>query len=151
MRKLMVLILVVAVAALLLSSTACGGSSSADTGQANASDVVTQSSQSTASDAIDWSEASSHVGETTTVEGPVAGAMYADTSNGEPTFLNVGVDYPDSSRFTVVIWGEDRGSFSQAPEDMYSGRTIRVTGTVSEYEGIPEIEVSGPDEIEVVE
>jgi len=86
-----------------------------------------------------------------TVEGPVAGTDYAESSNGSPTFLNVGVDYPDSSRFVVLIWGEDRSAFPDPPEDYYSGKTIDVTGTITDYNGVPQIEVSSPDQIEIVQ
>jgi len=112
--------------------------------------VTVSESPADESSAIPWRNASDHEGELVTIEGPVAGTFYADTSNGEPTFLNVGKDYPDSGRFTVVIWGEDRGAFPDAPEDMYEGATIRVTGIVDSYEGVPQIEVSSPGDIEVV-
>jgi hypothetical protein len=79
-----------------------------------------QESTSHCSGAISWNAALSHIGETLTVEGPVVSAHYASDSNGKPTFLNVGKDYPDPGRFTVVIWGEDRGRFSSPPEGTYT-------------------------------
>lgn len=100
---------------------------------------------------VSWGEALSHVGERVTVEGLVISALYADSVSGEPTFLNMGRDYPASNRFQVVIWGEDRGSFPEAPESMYEGKTIRVTGEVSEYNGLAEIKVTSPNAIQVVE
>src|SRR5680860_278891 len=69
--------------------------------------------------ALPWSEAMNHVGEHMTVEGPVMGTHYASSSNGQPTFLNIGRDYPDPDRFAVVIWGQDRGNFSTPPENAY--------------------------------
>src|SRR3712207_4248623 len=62
--------------------------------------------------AISWDDALQHVGERQTIEGPVVGTVYVASSNGQPTFLNVGRDYPDSGRFTVVIWGDDRDNFA---------------------------------------
>jgi len=98
---------------------------------------------------ISWSEAKYHIGERTTVCGPVVDATWASGSNGKPTFLNLGKPYPDPDRFTVVIWIQNRGNFPQAPEDYYLGKTICVTGLIIEYNGIPEIEVQYPSEIEI--
>jgi len=137
-------LLTLLLAVLLLSLAACG--SSGGTAAAPTATAPTVTDQ-----AIPWDEATAHIGETVTIEGPVAGAMYSKGSNGSPTFLNVGADYPDESRFTVVIWGADRGHFEPAPEDQFSGQTIRVTGTVVEYQGMPQIEVATPSDIEIVE
>ena len=97
---------------------------------------------------ISWSEAKYHIGERTTVCGPVVDATWASGSNGKPTFLNLGKSYPDPDRFTVVIWIQNRGNFPQAPEDYYLGKTICVTGLITEYSGIAEIEVQYPYEIQ---
>lgn len=107
-----------------------------------------QRSQAGCAGAISWSDASAHVGEMTIVVGPVVGTTFASSSNGQPTFLNIGRDYPDPGRFTVVIWGESRASFSTPPEDAYRGKTICVTGEIDTYQGIPQIVVSSPSQIE---
>jgi hypothetical protein len=101
--------------------------------------------------AIKWTKAGKHVGETVTVYGPVKGSKYASTSNGEPTYIDIGASYPDSSRVSIVVWGEDRGSFSGSPEDMYLGETIAVTGEVYTYSDACNIEVSDPSQIRIVE
>jgi micrococcal nuclease len=98
---------------------------------------------------IPWNEASGHVGETITVYGPVVGANYASSSDDKPTFLNLGADYPDSGRFTIVIRDRYRGNFPSAPESYYPGKTIAVAGLVSLYNGAAQIEVTSPDEIEI--
>ena len=143
--------LVLVLTVFMLATSACG--SRTDTGSPS-SDTYS----STETEALDpgkgfisWDEAASHIGESVTIEGPVVGAMYADSSNGEPTFLNVGLDYPEPNRFTVVIWGDDRAAFPEAPESYYEGKTIRATGEVSTYEGATQMEVSSPDAIEVVD
>lgn len=99
---------------------------------------------------ISWSGAINHVGDTASVQGSVISTHYASTSNGQPTFLNVGRDYPDHGRFTVVIWGEDRASFSIPPEEAYASKTICVTGTIQRYQGVPEIIVHSPSAIQTV-
>ena len=97
---------------------------------------------------IAWDEAKYHIGERVTVCGVVVDATWASGSNGKPTFLNLGRPYPDPDRFTVVIWIQNRGNFPQPPEDHYLGCTICVTGLITEYNGIAEIEVSYPSEIQ---
>ena len=97
---------------------------------------------------ISWDKASQYIGERVTVCGPVAGTKYASTSKGKPTFLNIGRAYPDPGRFTVVIWGNYRSNFSSPPEIYYADKTICVYGLVTEYEGIPQIEVKTPDQIQ---
>ena len=99
--------------------------------------------------AISWREARSAVGHTATVRGRVAGTHFAASSNGQPTFLNLGVDYPDARRFTVVIFGADRDAFGQ-PEVRYRGRTICARGTVRSYRGGPEMIAHSPSQIAVV-
>jgi micrococcal nuclease len=101
--------------------------------------------------ALSWSEAINHIGETATFTGKVVGTRYASNSNGKPTFLNVGADFPDSSRLTILIWGADRGNFPSTPESMYAGKTIVVTGLVELYNGAAEIQVSSPSQIEVLD
>lgn len=100
------------------------------------------------SDTINWDEAASNIGEYKTVCGPVVDSNYASSSNGQPTFLNLGQPYPKPNRFTVVIWGRNRSKFSTGPEQLYFGTTICVSGLIEEYRGIPEIEVSDPSQIE---
>jgi len=98
-------------------------------------------------DAISWDEAKNHIGERTTVYGPVVDTHYASGSSGKPTFLNMGNSYPDPNRFTVVIWIGNRAKFPQPPEIYYNGKTIYVNGLIDSYEGVPQIEVTSPDQI----
>ena len=98
--------------------------------------------------AINWDEAKNHIGERTTVCGPVVSATWASGSKGKPTFLNIGKPYPDPQRFTVLIWVQNRGNFPQPPEDYYLGKNICVTGLIIEYKGVPEIEVKDPSQIQ---
>lgn len=100
---------------------------------------------------ITWDEAIDHIGERGTVCGPVMGTRYASGSRGEPTFLNLGKDYPDPDRFTVVIWGENRDNFPFAPEVEYDNKTICVSGLIETYEGVPQIIADTPSDIETVE
>ena len=106
--------------------------------------------QSTAcAGATDWSTASSLVGSEAFVKGPVKSVLYETSSTGDPTFINVGADYPRSDRFTVIIWGKDRSRFTPAPESMYRGETVCVRGRVQEYRGVAQMQVSSPSQIVV--
>ncbi|MCL2806944.1 MAG: hypothetical protein FWD27_02060 [Coriobacteriia bacterium] len=100
--------------------------------------------------AISWTEARQHVGETATIYGTVVGTNYASSSNGQPIYIDIGAAYPDTSRVTVVIWGEDRGSFSFAPETTYQGQTVLVTGEIYLCDGVCNIKVQFPSRILVV-
>jgi hypothetical protein len=99
------------------------------------------------SGALSWEKARSVTGLSATLCGPVIGAHYAKDSRGAPTFLNIGRPYPDPSRLTVVIWGENRRAFATPPETAYAGKTVCVNGAVQEYRGAIEIEVSAPAQI----
>jgi hypothetical protein len=99
--------------------------------------------------AIPWNETINHVGEYATVIGPVVGATWAQEARGKPTFLNLGLPYPDPGRFTVLIWIDGRWNFDHPPEETYLGLTVCVTGTIELYEGSPEMIVEGPEWISV--
>jgi hypothetical protein len=98
---------------------------------------------------ISWRDAYKHVGQRRTVCGPVASTKYAGGSNGSPTFLDLGRAFPDSSRFTVVIWGQARGKFAFKPEQHYRGRSICVTGSIRDHRGIAQIHATQPSQIVV--
>lgn len=100
--------------------------------------------------AIPWQEASRHIGETVTIYGPVADAEFADTSSGQPTFIDLGAAYPDKNRVSMVVWGEDRDAFPEAPESMYAGCTICVTGEIYIYNDVCNIKVTSPSQVQVM-
>ena len=97
--------------------------------------------ESSESGGLSWRDASKHLGEYATVCGPIISTHFASSSNGQPTFLNMGEDFPSTRRFVVLIWGEDRGQFPGRPEDIYDGRNLCVTGIVEVFEAVYEIEV----------
>lgn len=99
---------------------------------------------------IPAAEAARHVGERGTVCGEVASTRYAQSANGEPTFLNLERPYPKQI-FTALIWGDDRPRFDRPPEEHFRDRRICVTGKIGSYRDVPQIIVRRPDQIEVVE
>lgn len=94
-------------------------------------------------------ETSAHIGEIRTVCDRVASTRYLPTGR-RPTFLNLGRPYPDQD-LTVVIWGEDRARFPAAPENVYDGRRICVTGRIELYRGRPEIVTRDPDALRIID
>ena len=113
------------------------------------SPATARSSSLSCSGAISWQTAGGAIGRVATIRGRVAGTRFASASNGSPTFLNLGVNYPNPRRFTVVIWIENRAAFGR-PEVRYRGKTLCVRGRVKTYGGVPEIEARSPSQITVV-
>lgn len=91
--------------------------------------------------AIRWEDAGRHVGEAVVVEGRVVGVHCSPTScllAFEPTF----------DRFTAVVQARRFDVFP--PEDLerrFSGRRVRVRGTVRLLDGKPEIELDEPGDL----
>jgi hypothetical protein len=95
--------------------------------------------------AENWQSAADRVGQHVTVKGPVVATRYQSRSTGRPTFPDVGAAYPDSRRLPVVVWGEDRGNFRQAPDRAFAGKEVAVRGKVATFHGITQIDAAGPD------
>jgi hypothetical protein len=93
------------------------------------------------------SEAKEHFGETATVCGVVVSARYADSTKGQPTFLNLDKPYPNQV-FTIVIWGENRAKFGK-PENAYNGKRVCVTGKITAYAGLPEVVAEDPKQLHI--
>lgn len=99
---------------------------------------------------IHASEAINHIGKAAEVCGKVAKARFIPQIDGQPTFINFGQPNPNQD-FTAIIWGENRGKWIQNPEDMYPGEELCVVGLIEEHEGIPQIEVRHPKQIQIDE
>jgi len=99
-----------------------------------------------AADTVSPAEASQFIGQKATVYGTVASATFASRTKGQPTFLNLDEPYPRQI-FTIVIWGSDRRFFNNAPEVLYRGKKVCVTGLVKSFRGKPEITVLLPSQI----
>lgn len=94
---------------------------------------------SSTGDAISWDEALDHVGETQKVCGVFAGSG----SHTDDVFINLGVDYPDPDRFTIVLW--DVGQI----EPISSGSTICTEGVITLYEGGAQIQHDSIKRVEI--
>ncbi len=89
---------------------------------------------------ITAAEAAQHLDQEATVCGLVAGAKYAESSRGKPTFLDFEKPYP-GELFRVVIWGADRDRFPEPPERTYAHQRVCVTGKIKQFHQTPEIVV----------
>ena|GEM_PF-2229981 len=89
------------------------------------------------SGSISWDAAIDRVGAVERVCGPLKGIGYSD----DDVFLNVGRDYPDPRRFTIVIWDVGR------LEPIESGRTVCTEGLITNYEGVAQIQQRDPGSI----
>ena len=70
-------------------------------------------------------------------------------------FLNSEEDFKDAKNFTVFIDKECLAKFKEAkikdPATQFKGKTVQVKGKVTLYRDRPQIKLSGPDAIKVVE
>lgn len=99
---------------------------------------------SAADDVIPWDEAEKHVGKSVTVEGRVMGIHCS------PTSCLLAFD-PSFNRFTAVV---QAARFDVFPPDrldsLYTGRKVRVHGTIETIDKKPEIILSAPGDISLV-
>ncbi len=94
---------------------------------------------------ISWEEAARYIGEEAIVEGVVVRTY----NSGKAAFLNFHENWRGT--FSVVIFANDFDAFPQPPEKYYLNKRVRVRGKIKEYKGAPEIIVSSPAQIEVLE
>lgn len=88
---------------------------------------------------IAWNEAANHVGTSQRVCGPLSGIG----SSEDDVFLNLGREYPDPARFTIVLW--DVGGVQAPP----SGATLCASGVISTYEGVAQMELRSVGAVEI--
>jgi len=98
-------------------------------------------------DAIPWDEALEHMGEHVIICGIVE-EVDSTSANSNPTFVDVGDTYPND-RVTGVIWEEYQSVFSNI--NKYNGELVYMEGTLYEYNGLPNIELTDSSQIKIVE
>lgn len=90
---------------------------------------------------VSWSEATNYVGMTQRVCGPLRNTG----SSGDDVFLNLGREYPDPERFTIVLW--DIGAI----EPLSPGTTLCASGEITIYEGVGQMQLRSAGAVEVYE
>ena len=96
---------------------------------------------------IPWEMAGAFAGQEASVCGPVVRTYFARKTNGSPTFLDIGLPYPDPQRLNVIIWGRYRELFPEPPEHRYYQKNVCVSGHIELYQGTAQIEVRSPEQI----
>lgn len=139
-------------------SSASGSTASASASSTASSEASTSASSSTTDvtaaipdGAIEWTEASAHIGETVSVYGPVKGSSYLSDSEEKHTYIDIGAEYPDEHRVSMDVEDKNRGNFPGDPESIYLGKTVSVTGEIYEHDGIPYIKVASADQVKVLD
>lgn len=94
---------------------------------------------------LGWQDARKAVGETAFISGKIINV----NSSGRVNFLNFDTKRP--ADFVVVVFRENLENFPQPLREMYDGKIVRVRGTVSLYRDKPEMAVSSPDQIEILD
>ena len=95
---------------------------------------------------IPLAEASKNIGDSVITCGKVFSARYFEGSQDAPTLLNLGASYPNQL-LTVVIYGEARKLFKEAPEVFFKDKNICVSGKISLYKDKPQIVIYRPEQL----
>lgn len=90
-------------------------------------------------DAISWDRAAAHAGTDQRVCGPLAGSAVVDGA----LFLNLGVDFPSTDRFQIILWNPGQ------VDPISYGSTVCAAGRISMYGGVAQITFADAWELEV--
>lgn len=99
---------------------------------------------------IKLADVSKHVGDSVTVCGNVANAIFLEDMENGPTFLNLGAAYPDQL-LNVVIFKDQRSTYNPAPETQYANKNICVTGKIGLMNNLPQIVIYNKEQIKVTD
>lgn len=94
---------------------------------------------------IKLDDVSKYIGDSVIVCGKVEGMRYFENSKNQPTFLNIGANFPDQ-KITVVIWGETRKLFTNKIEE-FNNKDICITGRITLYKERAQIVIDKPEQI----
>jgi endonuclease/exonuclease/phosphatase family metal-dependent hydrolase len=93
---------------------------------------------------VDWTQADKVVGKVAFVSGRIVSVG----SSGRVNFLNFEQDRP--ARFTGIVFQTYVGNFPDSLKNLYEGKYVRIRGMVTTYAGKPQIQITSPDQIEVL-
>ena len=87
---------------------------------------------------IKLDEVQNHIGDSVKLRGKIYSGKYLESAKDTPTFLDVGGKYPNA-KLTLVILGDVRKQFENAPETFYAGKEEWITGRIELFKNKPEI------------
>jgi len=91
-------------------------------------------------------DAAKYLNKSVTVCDQVYGGKFL--SNAGITLIDLGGTHPHEL-LTLLIKGDDRKKFKDAPEEALKGKKVCITGQVIDYHGKPEIVITDPAQIKV--
>ena len=95
-------------------------------------------------------ELKDHIGDSVKVKGKIFGVRYFESAKNSPTLINVGGAYPNQL-YTIVIFGDVRKKLGFDPEESkYAGGTAIVTGKVELYRDKPQIVITDPAQLRIL-
>ncbi len=94
---------------------------------------------------VDWTDAHKVVGKVAFVSGRIVGVG----SSGRVNFLNFEQERP--ARFTGIVFQPFVDNFPGSLKDLYEGKYVRIRGMVTTYAGKPQIQITSPGQIEVLD
>lgn len=89
------------------------------------------------SEYVPWEEVRAQIGQRVKIQGFVAG-VGSDPDTGT-RFLNLGNDYPDPDRLTIVAFPDASGQARGFVDDARVSRSVCVEGELVSYEGVLQI------------
>lgn len=92
-----------------------------------------------------WQDARPLIGQVAYVCGEVIGVPKV----GKITFINFDEQRP--VRFAGVIFEDKLTNFPKPPAEMYAGKIVRIRGTVSIFKDQPQIVITSPEQVEVLD
>ena len=92
-----------------------------------------------------WNDARRAVGE----EAFISGKVINVNSAGRVNFLNFDAARP--AKFTGIVFRESLGNFPSGLKETYDGKIIRIRGMVTLYRDRPQIVITKPDQIEILD
>ena len=107
---------------------------------------ITAFSQTT----IKLEDAAKHVGDSVIVCGKIADAVFIETMENSPTFLNMGARYPDQL-LNLVIWEGERNQYDTVPEKFYINKNVCVTGKIQIIYDLPHIVIYNKEQLKVTD
>lgn len=97
-------------------------------------------------DVVPWTEAHKYIGYEITVEGKIVDV--GSINEGSVNFLNFHQDWRD--KFYLVLFGDLAKTLNKPVEQIFLGKTLRVTGEVEDHRGRPQVKILSMDQVQFV-